>query len=167
MQWLINLFFKALEAVMVLCMVCMMVMVFGNVIMRYGFHSGFPVSDELSRFCFFWVIFLGAIVASRNQKHLSVDTVQALLPKSSRKVCWGVSQLLVFVCCVLMFYGFWLQHDIFSDDPAPVSEIPLLMVYGVIYLSSACMGIICLNNIVRLLMGRVDEAEYSMAVRNK
>ncbi|WP_300004117.1 TRAP transporter small permease, partial [uncultured Cedecea sp.] len=60
MQWLINLFFKALEAVMVLCMVCMMVMVFGNVIMRYGFHSGFPISDELSRFCFFWVIFLGA-----------------------------------------------------------------------------------------------------------
>ncbi|MFE8115942.1 TRAP transporter small permease [Brenneria goodwinii] len=167
MAYIINKLFRLVDIILVICIISMVVMVFGNVVMRYGFHSGFPVSDELSRFCFFWVIFLGVISASRDQRHLSVDTVQQLLPRLSRKICWGITQLLVMVCCVLMFYGFWLQHELFVDDPAPVSGIPLLLVYGVIYISSGSMALIYIYNIFRLFMNKVSEDEYSMAPGGK
>ena len=40
----------------------MVVLVFGNVVLRYGFNSGITVSEELSRWLFVWMTFLGAIV---------------------------------------------------------------------------------------------------------
>ena len=46
----------------------MVVMVFGNVVLRYGFNSGITVSEELSRWLFVWMTFLGAIVALRNAR---------------------------------------------------------------------------------------------------
>ena len=44
-----DLFFKLLELLVVLNLLAMVVMVFGNVIMRYAFNSGIAVSEELSR----------------------------------------------------------------------------------------------------------------------
>ena len=61
MQTTINAFFKLLEFLVVACLVAMVIMVFGNVVLRYGFNSGLAVSDELSRWLFVWITFLGAI----------------------------------------------------------------------------------------------------------
>ncbi|NDP40741.1 MAG: TRAP transporter small permease subunit, partial [Rhodoferax sp.] len=63
MQKVLNLFFKLLELLVVVCMVAMVIMVFGNVLLRYGFNSGIDVSDELSRYCFIWLTYIGAMVA--------------------------------------------------------------------------------------------------------
>ena len=52
----------------------MVVLVFGNVVLRYGFNSGITVSEELSRWLLVWLTFLGAIVAVREHAHLGVDT---------------------------------------------------------------------------------------------
>ena len=43
----------------------MVVLVFGNVVLRYVFNSGIAVSEELSRWLMVWLTFLGAIVALR------------------------------------------------------------------------------------------------------
>jgi TRAP-type C4-dicarboxylate transport system permease small subunit len=59
---------------MVVCLALMVVMVFGNVVLRYGFNSGITVSEELSRWLFVWMTFLGAVVAVRNHAHLGTDT---------------------------------------------------------------------------------------------
>ncbi|WP_363261172.1 TRAP transporter small permease subunit, partial [Rhodoferax sp.] len=63
LQKILNLFFKLLELLVVVCMVAMVLMVFGNVVLRYGFNSGIDVSDELSRYCFIWLTYIGAMVA--------------------------------------------------------------------------------------------------------
>ena len=53
--------FRALEAVLVVVLAAMVVMVFANVVLRYGFGSGITVSEEISRFLFVWLIFLGSV----------------------------------------------------------------------------------------------------------
>ena len=58
----------------------MVVLVFGNVVLRYGFNSGITVSEELSRWLFVWLTFLGAVVALREHAHLGTDTLVARLP---------------------------------------------------------------------------------------
>ena len=78
-----DLFFRLAEFVLVIMLSLMVIMVFGNVVLRYGFNSGLISSEELSRFLFIWVTFLGAIVAMRDNAHLGLDTLirvlQALL----------------------------------------------------------------------------------------
>ena len=44
-------------------MAVMVVLVFGNVVMRYVFNSGITLSEELSRWLFVWLTFLGAVIA--------------------------------------------------------------------------------------------------------
>ena len=39
----------------VLALVAMVIMVFGNVVLRYGFNKGITVSEEVSRWLFVWM----------------------------------------------------------------------------------------------------------------
>ena len=112
MKFLSDLFFKTVEVLLVVFLSAMVVMVFGNVVLRYGFNSGIINSEELSRFLFIWITFLGAIIAVREGTHLGLDTVVRMLPRTGKVICLVLSELLMLLCCGLMFYGTWKQHPI-------------------------------------------------------
>jgi TRAP-type C4-dicarboxylate transport system permease small subunit len=152
-------FTRALEVVMVLCMVVMLVMVFGNVVLRLVFNTGIDLSEEMPRFAFVWMTFLGAIVGMRRRAHLGVDLLVQALPVLGRKVCWGISQAVMLVCCGYIVYGTWLQHDIIAGNASPVAQISMLWVFGVSYVAGTGIGLICLSNLVRLAAGKVADNE--------
>jgi TRAP-type transport system small permease protein len=151
--------YRLLALVMVLCIGTMLVMVFGNVVLRIFFNTGIDLSEEIPRFAFVWMTFLGAIVGMRKRAHLGVDIVVKLLPVWGQKVCWALSQFVMLVCCVYIVYGTWLQHEIIKGNASPVAQISMLWVFGVSYVSGTAIGLICLSNLVRLAMGRVDDSE--------
>ena len=70
MQKAIDWFFKLLEFLVVVALVAMVVMVFGNVVLRYAFNSGILVSEEMSRYCFIWLTYIGAMIAMRERAEL-------------------------------------------------------------------------------------------------
>lgn len=150
---------RLLEIVMVACLVVMFVMVLGNVLLRMFLNTGIDLSEEIPRFAFVWMTFLGAIVGMRRRAHLGVDILVLALPSAGRRVCWGISQLVMLVCCGYIFYGTWLQHDIVAGNASPVAQISMLWVFGVSYLTGAAIGLICLSNLIRLLTGRVRDDE--------
>ena len=82
-------FFRLAEVLLVLMLSAMVVMVFGNVVLRYGFNTGIDFSEELSRFFFIWITFLGAIIAMRENAHLGLDTLIRLLPRAGKMACFG------------------------------------------------------------------------------
>lgn len=150
---------RALEVVMVACLVVMLVMVFGNVVLRLFFNTGIDLSEEIPRFAFIWMTFLGAIVGMRRRAHLGVDLVVQALPVLGRRVCWGLSQAIMLLCCVYIVYGTWLQHDIIKGNASPVAQLSMLWVFGVSYITGAAIGVICLSNLIRLLAGKVGDDE--------
>ena len=150
---------RVLEAVMVLCLVVMLVMVFGNVILRLFFNTGIDLSEEIPRFAFVWMTFLGAIVGMRRRAHLGVDILVQALPVLGRKVCWGLSQAVMLVCCVYIVYGTYLQHEIIEGNASPVAQLSMLWVFGVSYLTGSAIGLICLSNLIRLFAGTVADDE--------
>ncbi len=152
-------FTRLLEVVMVICMAVMLVMVFGNVVLRLFFNTGIDLSEEMPRFAFVWMTFLGAIVGMRKRAHLGVDMVVQVLPLLGRKVCWGISQAIMLVCCLYIVYGTYLQHDIVKGNASPVAQISMLWVFGVSYLTGTAIAIICASNLLRLLAGKVAENE--------
>ncbi len=154
MKTLIHWYFKALEAVMVLCLAAMCVMVFGNVVLRHVFDSGINTSEELSRFMFIWLTFLGAIVAMREGGHLGMDMVVRLLPGRARRAALLLGQALVLACCGVLLWGLILQHDINVANIGLVTGMSLGIVYSVAYLCAASIGVMAAFNIVRLLRGQ-------------
>lgn len=152
-------FTRALEIMMVLCLIVMLVMVFGNVILRLFFNTGIDLSEEIPRFAFVWMTFLGAIVGMRKRAHLGVDILVLALPVLGRKVCWALSQAVMLLCCMYIVYGTWLQHDIIKGNASPVAQISMLWVFGVSYLTGTGIAIICASNLIRLLLGKVSDDE--------
>ena len=71
---------RAINLLIALALAVMVVMVFGNVVLRYAFNSGIAISEEVSRWLFVWITFLGAIVAVRERGHLGTDFLLARLP---------------------------------------------------------------------------------------
>jgi TRAP-type transport system small permease protein len=137
---------RVLEAVMVLCLAVMLVMVFGNVILRLFF-------------AFVWMTFLGAVVGMRRRAHLGVDIVVQMLPALGRRVCWTISQAVMLVCCIVIVYGTWLQHDIIKGNASPVAQLSMLWVFGVSYITGAAIALICASNLLRLVAGKVADDE--------
>jgi TRAP-type C4-dicarboxylate transport system permease small subunit len=152
-------FFRLAEGLLVLMLSVMVVMVFGNVVLRYGFNSGLDFSEELSRFLFIWVTFLGAVIAMRENAHLGLDTLIRVLPRAGKKFCFGLSNLMMLGCCGLMFYGTWRQHQINATTMSPVTGLPMIWVYGVGYLASIGMGGLILHSLVRLARGRISDSD--------
>jgi len=152
-------FYRLLEVIMVVCMIVMFILVFINVMMRIFMNSGIDVSEELPRYAFVWMTFVGAVVGMRKHSHLGVDMVVAALPVLGRKVCWGISQAIMAVCSLYMLYGTWLQHDIIASNASPVMQMSMLWAFGISYLTGAAITLICAANLIRLFLGQVEENE--------
>jgi TRAP-type C4-dicarboxylate transport system permease small subunit len=63
----------------------MVMLVLGNVVLRYTFNSGITVSEEVSRWLFEWLTFLGAVVALREHAHLDSDMQESRLSPAGQK----------------------------------------------------------------------------------
>ena len=151
--------FKAIEAMLALLLVAMVLMVFGNVVLRYAFNSGISVSEEMSRFCFVWLTFIGAIVAMRDGSHLGMDNVVGKLSRRGKLVCLTICQGLILLCCGMLFWGTWRQHEVNATTAAPVTGMPMIWVFGVGYLTSACIGLLALHKLWRIASGAITDAE--------
>ena len=167
MQAIVRYFFKLLEVLIVVFMVAMVVMVFGNVVLRYGFNSGISVSDEMSRYCFIWLTYVGAMVAMREGGHLGVDSLVKHLPIHGKKVCLFLSESLMLLCNGLFFLGTYKMHELQVTNISPVVGISMIWVYGIGYVVGVVMGIINLRVLYRLLSGTITESELLQVVETE
>ncbi|MEO7938883.1 MAG: TRAP transporter small permease [Burkholderiaceae bacterium] len=164
MRRITDLFFKLLELLVVLNLMAMVVMVFGNVILRYGFNTGITVSDEMSRYCFIWLTYIGAMIAMRERAHLGVDTLIKHLPVIGKKICLLLSESLMLFCNVLFFMGTWEMHELQVTNVSPVVGISMIWIYGIGYVVAVVMGLFNVNVLFRLLTGRLSEDELVQVV---
>ena len=157
-------FFKLLEFLVVVCLVAMVIMVFGNVVLRWVFNSGITESEEVSRYCFIWLTYIGAMVAMRENGHLGVDTLVRKLPLGGKKFCVFASECLMLFCNALFFIGTWRMHELQVTNISPVVGLSMIWIYGMGYIVGAVMAIINVHKLYRLLTGQMTEDEMVMVV---
>lgn len=154
-----KLFLKVMEWVLIFILGFMVLLVFGNVVLRYGFNSGIMFSEEVSRFLFVWMVFLGSVLMLRDNGHLGVHTLTKMLPLAGKKFCKFFSDALTLACCVLLSIGGWQIIGLNMANIAPISEIPLGVVYMACLFCSVGMGVLLIGSLYRLLSGQMTEQE--------
>lgn len=135
MERVANSFCKGLNVLTALALAGMVLLVFGNVVLRYAFNSSIIVSEEMSRWLFVWITFLGAVIALREHGHLGTDVLVSRLPPLGKKLCLVAGHLVMLYICWLIFQGSLEQTRINSDVLAPSSQLPVGIVYaaGVVF----------------------------------
>lgn len=156
---LVDGYFRLLKFLVVLCLATMVILVFGNVLLRYGFNSGITISEELSRWCFVWLTFTGAVIAMRSHTHLGMDSVVSRLPVLGKKICYVLSHVIMIVCVVLFFTGSWEQTIINLGNMAPATGLSSGFYYGTgLFFSVSAFGIL-LYDLYWMLSGNLKDNE--------
>lgn len=143
---------RLLEITIAASLALMAILVFANVVLRYVFDSGLALSEELARLLFVWVIFLGAILASREHAHLGLDSLVRRLPPLWKKAFIAVSGLLMLGCCLLFVSGGWDQTVINLDNAYPVLGISYAWLYAAAVVFGVGMAISIGYNVFDALM---------------
>lgn len=155
-------FCRVLDLASAAALAVMVVMVFGNVVLRYAFNAGIAVSEELSRWLFVWLTFLGAVVALKEHGHLGTDVLVGRLGRTGRRVCLAVSQLMMLGCCVLLLQGSWAQVKINLDVEAPVTGWSMAVVYAAGIAFAVPAALMLLAQLLRTLTNRLGDDELVM-----
>jgi TRAP-type C4-dicarboxylate transport system permease small subunit len=153
---------RLLTALMVLMLALMVVLVFGNVVLRYAFNSGITVSEEVSRWLFLWMTFLGAIVALKEHGHLGTDVLVASLPRAGRRACLLIGQVLMLYVTWLLLRGSWTQTLINLEVEAPVTGASMAIFYGAGVVFAVSAGALLARELWRTATGQAKDAELVM-----
>jgi TRAP-type transport system small permease protein len=160
MTRVIDWYFRGLRLFIAACLAVMVVLVFGNVVLRYAFNSGITVSEELSRWVFVWLVFVGAIVALRDHAHLGMDSIVSRLPARGKKACFVLSNLLMLYCAWLFFKGSWDQTIINLDNNAPATGLSSGWFYYSVglFFSVSAAGLL-IRNLYQAVTGQLSDQD--------
>lgn len=145
----------------------MVVLVFGNVVLRYGFNSGITVSEEVSRWLFIWLTFLGAVVAIKERAHLGSDMFVSRLPVWGKKICLVLGHVLMLYLTWLFFSGSLDQARINWDVKAPATGISVAVFYSAGIAFSVFAAVLLVFELVLALSGRLSEDELVMVTESE
>lgn len=151
---------RLLRGLMVATIGLMAVLVFINVVLRYGFNSNLGVTEEVARYLFVWLTFLGAISAFIKNTHVRVDTFLNRMTPGVRRAVQVLSDIGMLICCAMIFTGCWQLTLLNMQNYLPISGIPVGVMYFAGVPASLCIGVILLVRIYRRLF-RAAEGEQA------
>ena len=154
--------FKAIDGLSALLLALMVVLVFGNVVLRYALNSGITVSEEVSRWLFVWLTFLGAVVALREHAHLGTDMLIGRLGPRGRRVCLALAQLTMLYVTWLLLQGSVAQARINWDVEAPVTGASVAIFYGSGVVFAIAAGLLLIQQLWLTVSGRARDDELVM-----
>lgn len=155
-------YFKFLKFLIAFCLLAMVVLVFGNVVLRYAFNSGISISEELSRWFFVWMTFIGALIGMREHGHLGVDSFVNRLTPSGKRFCLISGQLLMLWASWILLRGSWDQTIINLEVEAPTSGLSMAFIYGIGVFFGVNAILILLADLYRVVSGKLGDHELVM-----
>jgi len=73
-----------------------------QILLRNVFDAGMVSVDQVLRLLVLWVALLGAVTASRDEKHINLDVVSRWLPTRARAVSHTLTSLFTLLVCVAL-----------------------------------------------------------------
>ena len=113
------------DGMLVLMLSAMIFLAALQIIMRNGFQAGFTETDSLLRILVLWVGMIGAVVATRERRHISIDVLSRYLSDSYKHYVELVINLFVVVVCALLaFHSMSMMMIDYAAGTIAFSKVP-------------------------------------------
>mgnify|MGYP001627402323 CR=1 FL=1 len=142
------------EAMLALTLLGMVIAVFGNVVQRYLWGTGWAVSEELSRLLFVWLVCVAATLAFAENKHLGFDLVTSRLSGRVASALRWLTRALVALPLFYLITGSWAQVLAGLDSRSTVMGYPLALGAAGTLFMGVCMAVLLLVETWQALRGR-------------
>jgi TRAP-type C4-dicarboxylate transport system permease small subunit len=145
---------RVLEKMLIAGFAVMTGIIFLQIIFRYVFAASLSWSEEVARYLFVWLTFLGASVVAKSRSHITVESiVDAIKSEIVRKSLKTLADVLVLVFLwVLVYEGFAASFEILELEQISPSMpwLSLGWIYFAIPLGSLFMAL----NIIQQILDR-------------
>ena len=103
-----------------------------QVFMRYVMQNSLSWSEELSRYLFVWLIYIGISYGAKIMRHIKIDASLYMFPKKWRSYVVIVGDFLFFVFCVIVvtYSVFLVQRQIMLSQTSPAIGMPMWILYA-------------------------------------
>lgn len=142
-RWLWN----SIDALIGLLLTIMLVLVFANVVLRYGFASGLRASVELSRLGLVWVVMLGAVVVLRRDEHLAVTEITEKFMPTLVPILRRIGWVIVLISVGMLFIGSFNQMMDNWGDISQLTGLPSALFYLAGFISGLLMAVVATGRI--------------------
>lgn len=119
----------------------MVAVIFLQVIMRFVFNNSLSWSEELGRFMFQWLTWIGISLGARLGQHIKITMLTDKLPHRGAQAANIISEIIVIMICVLtMYYGVELSK-IFIGTRFTTIKISLVWGYAALIVGCGLMTV--------------------------
>jgi len=161
---------KVEEAIISLLLVAMTLLVFYEVILRFGFGTGITWGQEATLHLSAWFVLFGVSYGLKVGAHIGVDAFVRLFPPIGQRILTGIAILLALVYCALFIYGAWVYLSKMHMIGIELEDIPIptWIAHSILLIGLVLLSIRLLELLWRVIRGsatgfhQVDEAEESM-----
>ena len=151
------------DIAMAVLMVAMIVLVFANVVMRYGFSSGIRMSVELSRLAFVWIVMIGAVTALKRGQHLGMPEFAARYFPRFLPVLTRFSWLVVLGTSIMVVWGSVRVTIANWANISPLTGLPLGLFYLSGVVAGAAMAVIAVQRLINPASGHLARHDGDVA----
>lgn len=139
----VNIYDHIEEILLVVCLLVMVVVIFLQVVMRYGFNSSLSWSEELARILFIWASWIGISFGQKKGEHIKITLVIDNLRGKARTIVLFLADLFTLaILAVLLFKGVEITQKIFNmASTTPALFIPKWILYASVPISCTLMSI--------------------------
>jgi len=129
--------------------IVMVLVTLAQVIFRYLLEAPLPWSEELARYCFVWIVFLGGAIGFFRGVHLGVDLLVNALPQRLRSVLDLLINALIAGFAGTVIYASIpvIKMNMFQISPA--LGLQMSWIYMAIPVSMSLIALIAFMRIIR------------------
>jgi C4-dicarboxylate transporter DctQ subunit len=161
---------QAEEAIISLLLVAMTLLVFADVVLRFGFNTGMIWSEELTLHLSAWFVLFGASYGLKVGAHIGVDALVRQFSPLGQRVLTGIAVVLSLIYCGLFMYGSWVYLSKMKKIGIELEDLPIptwiahgILLIGFILLSIRLLALLwAVIQGTKRGFGHKDEAEEGL-----
>jgi len=106
------------SGLLIFILLFMVVLAFGQVILRNVFDTSLAWGDILIRHLVLWIGLIGASLGTRENRHISIDAVSRIIPRSYKRILSVFVNLIsCAICFILIFASYtFISYEKMSDS---------------------------------------------------
>jgi TRAP-type C4-dicarboxylate transport system permease small subunit len=117
------------EGVTLFCFFLMSAAVLAQLVSRFLFNSPLLFPEEVSRYCYVWITFIGLALATKHREHIRVDLLFHVLPAGW---CRPLGLVVDVASCAILLFLAYLGIRFMDFSRMNISsalELPMNLVY--------------------------------------
>jgi C4-dicarboxylate transporter DctQ subunit len=166
---------KLEEGVISLLLASMTLLVFVEVVCRFGFNVGIHWAQEMTLLLSGWMVMFGVSYGIKVGSHIGVDALVKLFPGRVRRAVAVVAIVLCLVYCGLFLVGSWVYLGKLKSVGIHLEDVPVpkWIANSILFVGMAMMAVRLLDLLWAVFQGRaegfklLDEAKDSMYLAQK